>query len=311
MIAGIRAAIVGCGRMGAERARQAAAAGAIVAYCADTDNDRAQALAARFGSIALAEARAIPWRDVQAIFVCTPPSLRSIALDAIANGVAVFVEKPIGLTKDDGSVLADAVTKKPVINAVGYMNRYRPSVNAARQAAASSTVAMVSAYWASKRYAVPWWELPDLSGGPFNEQATHLVDLCRYVVGEIAEVRALAGPGGDGKRIARAAVAMRFEDGAVGALAYTCEANDKHIGLHIVTDAGAIELRGWSFSPAGSSDEPEPDAFALETRAFLASVSGADARLILSDFADATKTQSAVDAVRLAFSATADEKSMA
>ena len=289
--------------MGAERARQAVQAGATVAYCADTDIDRAHVLAAQSRSIALADARDIPWREVRAVFVCTPPSLRSIALDAIAHDVAVFVEKPIGLTKSDGAVLADAVKDRPVVNAVGYMNRYRPSVIAAREAAASSTVAIVSAYWASKRYAVPWWEQSELSGGPFNEQATHLVDMCRYVVGEIAEIRALAGPGGDEKRMARAAVAMRFENGAVGALAYTCEASDKHIGLHIVTGDGAIELRGWSFSPAGSGGKPEPDAFALETRAFLQAVGQSDTRFILSDFADAAKTQSAVDAVRLAFSA--------
>ena len=301
MTGGIRVAIVGCGRMGAERAACATQAGATIACCADTDGERARSLAARFQSHAVADMRAIPWREVQAVFVCTPPSMRSVVLDAITARVAVLVEKPIGLSEADGAALASAVEEQHVVNAVGYMNRYRPSVLAARAAAAASTVSAVAGHWASKRYAVPWWGQPDLSGGPFNEQATHLVDLVRFVVGEIADVRAFAGPSGDEKSITRAAVAMRFDNGAVGTLAYTCEADDKHIGLHVMTGAGAIELRGWNFTRAGADEATDPNPFLLETKTFLEAVSSGDARQIRSDFADATKTQRAVDLIRRRF----------
>jgi len=301
MIGSVRVAIVGCGRMGAERANQAAHAGATIAHCADTDQERARSLAAQFGAKPISDAHSIPWRDIQAVFVCTPPSLRAVVLDAIAAGVAVFMEKPVGLTKHDGTVLSKAVESHPVVNAVGYMNRYRPSVLSARAFAEASNLSAVAAHWACKRYAVPWWELPSLSGGPFNEQATHLVDLFRYVAGDIAEVRAFAGPEGNERSISRAAVAIRFENGAVGTLVYTCEASAKHIGLHIVTTRGAVELRGWNFALAGADDGPEPNPFALETRAFLTAVEADDERSILCDIADATKTQSAVDDMRRGF----------
>lgn len=297
----VRVAIVGCGRMGAERATCATESGATIAFCADSDGERARSLASRFQSQSVADAHAIPWRDVQAVFVCTPPSARSVVFDAIAAGVAVLVEKPIGLSEADGAMLVSAVEKQTVINAVGYMNRYRPSVLAARAAAAASTVSAVAVHWASKRYAVPWWGQPDLSGGPFNEQATHIVDLVRFVVGEIVDVRAIAGPSGDEKNVSRAAVAMRFENGAVGTLAYTCEADDKHIGLHVMSGAGAIELRGWNFANSDAGDDPDPNPFMIETRTFLEAVSSGDARHIRSDFADATKTQRAVDLIRRRF----------
>jgi myo-inositol 2-dehydrogenase/D-chiro-inositol 1-dehydrogenase len=293
-------AIVGCGRMGAERAACAAESGATIAYCADSDGERARTLASRYESHAVTDMHAIPWRELQAVFVCTPPSTRSVVLDAVAAGVAVLVEKPIGLSEADGALLASAVEKQPIINAVGYMNRYRPSVLAARAAAAASTVSAVAGHWASKRYAVPWWGQTNLSGGPFNEQATHLVDLVRFVVGEIADVCAFASPIGDERDISRAAVAMRFKNGAVGTLAYSCEADDKHIGLHVMTGTGAIELRGWNFALAGS-DEPDANPFMLETKSFIEAVSGGDARHIRSDFADATKTQRAVDLIRRRF----------
>jgi predicted dehydrogenase len=301
MTGGVRVAIVGCGRMGAERAACVAELGATIAYCADTDGERARSLASRFQSQTVADMRRIPWREVQAVFVCTPPSTRSVVRDAIGAGVAVLVEKPIGLSEAEGAALTRAVEKQPVINAVGYMNRYRPPVLAARAAAAASTVSAVAGHWASKRYAVPWWGQPDLSGGPFNEQATHLVDLVRFVVGEIADVQAFAGPSGDENSISRAAVAMRFENGAVGTLAYTCEADDKHIGLSVMTASGAIELRGWNFARAGGEQEPDPNPFMLETKAFLDAVSSGDALEIRSDFADATKTQRTVDLIRRSF----------
>ena len=39
--------------------------------------------------------------------------------------------------------------------------------------------------WVNASYAVPWWGRRELSGGPVNEQATHLVDLARHLVGEV------------------------------------------------------------------------------------------------------------------------------
>ena len=176
-------------------------------------------------SQAVTDTHAIPWRELQAVFrlhAAVHLRARSCSMPS-PHGVAVLVEKPIGLSRSRrrSSPRERCCQKQPVINAVGYMNRYRPSVLAARAAAAASTVSAVAGHWASKRYAVPWWSQTNLSGGPFNEQATHLVDLVRFVVGEIADVRAFAGPIGDEKSISRAAVAMRFENGAVGTLAYS------------------------------------------------------------------------------------------
>ena len=306
MTGAVRVAIVGCGRMGTERARHVDSAGSRIVACVDGDADRARELSSKYpGASALSDTAAVLWSGVDAVFLCTPPSVRLEAvLRAIESGVAVFTEKPIGLSAVDGRRLTDAASHRGVLNAVGYMNRYRPAVRKARMSAAESGASGLIGYWAGKRYAVPWWERADQSGGPFNEQATHLVDLCRFVCGDIVEVRAVAGTTRDAGGLSRAAVAARFESGTIGALLYTCEAADKHIGLHVITSVGTVELRGWDFIVQNGSRPPvEPNVFETETHAFLRAVRTGDRGGVLCDFADATKTQATVDAIRKCFDA--------
>jgi predicted dehydrogenase len=140
-----------------------------------------------------------------------------------------------------------------------------------------------------------------LSGGPFNEQATHIVDLCRFVAGEVADVRSVSS-GDDPEQPTRFAAALRFESGAVGTLAYTCDAPDKFIAFELITTSGALRLEGWDFKVAASTFDiranAEGEVFETETRAFLTAAMTADQSLIASSFEDATRTQAVVDRVR-------------
>ena len=152
------------------------------------------------------------------VFVCVPPSYRGpVELQCLANSIPLFVEKPIGLSVKHIVPLLEQAKRVGVVNAVGYMNRYRNSIRLAKKVLSSRKVLGISCVWVGKRYRVPWWIEPNLSGGPFNEQATHVLDLCRFLLGEIESVTALAAPvatAGDPEF--GVAVAMRFIDGPVG-----------------------------------------------------------------------------------------------
>ena len=302
----LRVAVIGCGRMGAERAGCAAELGASVDACVEVDVERARRLAARFGARAAKGLDEIDWSRLDATFVCTPPSARSDAvMRAVDSGVAVMVEKPIGLSAGDGRRFAHAAAHGGVINAVGYMNRYRASVRLAREVVARGSPVAVMCHWACRPYGVPWWHLDDWSGGPFNEQATHLVDLCRFIVGEVDGVEAIASRGRDTTDSpTRVAAALHFACGALGTLIYTCDAPDKFIGFEAVTGEGAVRLEGWDFVmtvntiteslPAHTGANP----FTQETEAFLGAVAARDGSGISSTFDDATRTQSIIDAIR-------------
>jgi predicted dehydrogenase len=284
-------AIVGCGRMGRERARCIRALGHRVAYVYDIDPERASQLAAQYDAQVAPDAQAC-LNSTDALFLCTAPGSRNgLEIAALQHEIPLFVEKPIGTSLAQCAPILEQLAKAPVRNAVGYMNRHRSSVRLARQVLQSAEIIGFAAHWISKRYNVPWWTDPLQSGGPHNEQATHLFDLCRYLCGAIGEMKTFFN--GD----SQAASTMRLESGAPGTLFYSCDGAGKDIGLRVFTTQGTVALSGWDFRLtlneidnrlAAGGDE---DIFLLETRAFL------DGQ-VACDFPDAARTQALLDAAR-------------
>src|SRR5205085_4353206 len=127
------------------------------------------------------------------------------------------VEKPMGLNREQCVRLVEAIQAKPVMNAVGYMNRYRESVLRAQKAIAESRPIGIAFQWFAARYRVPWWLDRSQSGGPINEQCTHYVDMCRFLLGEISEVQAIGRHLADVPAAeASVAIGRGFENALVG-----------------------------------------------------------------------------------------------
>ena len=298
--------IIGCGRMGKERARSASACGAQIALVRDADRSRAQALADQYPGCVVAEDPLDALRrNPGAIFVCTPPSARGpIELAAIAASIPFFVEKPIGVTAHQVSPILDKLAGANLVHAVGYQNRCRSSVRHARRVLLGRTILAISAFWVGRKYLVPWWLRAEDSGGPVNEQATHLIDLCRYLCGEISEISSAIGSATGGDEPLSAALTLRFQSGAFGSLFYSCEANDKQIAMRVVTKDGGLTLSSWDLAltqneidSTGITTDAE-DIFVRETRQFLDAVSLGDAASVACTFKDAWRTQQTVDCIR-------------
>jgi myo-inositol 2-dehydrogenase/D-chiro-inositol 1-dehydrogenase len=175
----LRVAIIGAGRMGRERARAAGLLGAKVVTVCDADLERAKTLAGEFqAESVVADAGDLHWQSVDAVFICTPPGCRGAAeIAAIDAGIPLLVEKPIGLSTHHASRVLEALDRHSVINAVGYMNRYRDSVCRARDLIGTTLPIGVVFHWLATQYRVPWWLNREKSGGPINEQCTHFIDL--------------------------------------------------------------------------------------------------------------------------------------
>jgi predicted dehydrogenase len=296
---GLRIAIIGCGKMGREHARAVQILGARVVTVCDPIADTARALAAEHaGCTAIADVAAIDWRAIDAIFICTPPSARGpLELAAIEAGVPFFVEKPIGISADQVAPIARALERRPVIHSVGYMSRYRSSVRFARDHIVDGAAVALSAAWIGKVYKRDWWLRPDQSGGPLNEQGTHLVDLSRHLLGEVVEVCALSTAQADVTR-GTVSASLRFASGACGTILYSCSAADKLIGVDLYTKTRVVRLRDWELRLDGAAAEGEPeDVFVTQAAAFFTAVRSGDARSIQSSFSDALRTQTVVDAL--------------
>jgi predicted dehydrogenase len=130
---------------------------------------------------------------LDALFLCVPPFAHDdMEEKAASRGIHLFVEKPVGLTRDTVLRKAEAIRRSGVISATGYCLRYMDAAGLARKYVSGKKLAMVRAHYLTTFVETPWWRDAAKSGGQLVEQATHVVDLIRYVAGDMTRVSALS-----------------------------------------------------------------------------------------------------------------------
>ncbi len=222
-----------------------------IAAVADPVAERAEGLAARCAartypdhSAMLAEER------LDAIYICVPPHAHGAPeLDAVGAGVPFFVEKPVAVDLETAEEIAAALAASPgLATAVGYHWRYLDIYERARTLLEENPARLALGYWLDATPPPGWWVRRGFSGGQTIEQATHVLDLARTLVGEVTTVYAASSrierdgfPEADIDDVS--AATLHFETGAVGSISSTCLLRWPHrIGLHTVSDGMMIEL---------------------------------------------------------------------
>lgn len=270
---------------------------------ADPDLPRAQQAAAQYGGAAYEDFR-VMLDEVKpdAAYVCVPPHAHTgQEEDLAARAIPFFVEKPVANTLERARAIESAINNEGVIAAVGYHWRYMDFTEMAQAKLAGKTIGMALGYWMGGMPGVFWWRRMDLSAGQLVEQTTHIVDLARYLCGDIIEVyaamatRALGAV--DNFTVTDVGcLTVKFASGAVGAFHNTCLLNGfgYTVGLHLVTPSAVIELDGSQchILEAGSEEihRGGNDAMLAEDRAFVKAVRTSDASGIRSNYSDALRT---------------------
>jgi predicted dehydrogenase len=199
----LRAAVLGCGAIGAGRdethsevgvdshaAAYAACPRTTLAAVCDADGAWARACAERFG---------VPWHtDAAALLaaeapdlvsVCTPNATHAelIELALRASGVrGVLAEKPLALDSASAAALDDLARERGTVLAVNYSRRYPPAFRTLREQIAGGTIG----------------DLQHVRGAYVKgllHNGTHWLDLLRMLAGEPIGVRGWdrLGEGGD------------------------------------------------------------------------------------------------------------------
>jgi predicted dehydrogenase/glycosyltransferase involved in cell wall biosynthesis/threonine dehydrogenase-like Zn-dependent dehydrogenase len=217
---------------------------------ADPDIGRADQAAMRFGAKSFANHREmLDAVKPDAVYVCVPPFAHGEPeRDLIERGIPFFVEKPVAVDLETAEQIAAAVETKNLVTGVGYHWRYLDIVDEAKSLLAANPAQLLSGYWLDSTPPPQWWWKEDKSGGQMIEQTTHLLDLVRFLVGEVTEVYGRVGhkdrpefPGLDVPTVTTAS--LTFETGVVANIASTCLLGWNHrVGLHIFADRLAIEL---------------------------------------------------------------------
>lgn len=262
-----------------------------LAAFADPVEERAAAAAERFGARSYAAFDdMLATETLDAVYICVPPFAHGAPERAvIAKGLPFFVEKPLALDLPTAEAIAEAVSAKSLITGVGYHWRYLDTVDEAKALLADNPAQLLSGYWLDSTPPPRWWWKQDQSGGQMLEQTTHLVDLARYLAGDVVQVFGLAGhkrrdefPDLD---VATASTAsLRFRSGAMCNLASTCLLRWNHrVGLHVFADSLAMELTDHDIMVDSGRGRPyrqaEGDPVWREDRDFVDAVKGAPNRI--------------------------------
>ncbi|MEM0345504.1 MAG: Gfo/Idh/MocA family oxidoreductase [Thermofilaceae archaeon] len=161
-------------------------------------------------------------------------------LEALEAGKHVLCEKPLARNAEEARVLRDAARRAKVKTMVAFNYRFVPAVQLARQLVKSGVLGRI--YHFRARYLQDWlvnpsapltWRLraEEAGSGPLGDLGSHIIDLARFLVGEITAVtgvvrtfieeRPLAeDPSKKGRVTVEDAFAatVEFENGAIGTL---------------------------------------------------------------------------------------------
>jgi myo-inositol 2-dehydrogenase/D-chiro-inositol 1-dehydrogenase len=250
---------------------------------ADPRADRAAALARACGAPAYASgAELLDAQELDALYLCVPPHAHGgLELEAVRRGLPLFVEKPLAADQGTAEELADRIEAAGLLTAVGYHWRYLDTLEEARRLLAGAPAQMVLGAWLDKAPGTDWWARQDASGGQTVEQVTHLLDVARVLVGEVASVRADAvrSPDGPGDIAHASTSTVRFASGAVGSFSSTCLApRGVRIGVDVFAPGLAMSLTETELVVSdreGARAVPaRVDPILAEDRAFVAAVRG-------------------------------------
>jgi len=274
----------------------------IVAHC-DLMPERVDAAVFEFGGRGyLSFDEMLANEKLDALYICIPPYAHGeIELKAAEAGIHMFIEKPIALSLEVAERVAEALDRSGVICSVGYQLRYHELIPRIQEEIANGPVLLYCAryYCPMPPGGKPWWHRKSMSGGQTVEQTTHLIDLARYLVGEISEVYAHAAmryykrtPMNDVEDVT--AVLFKFENGAFGTLASTTVMETGwHVEVDIVVPKRRIELMGDMVRIRDGGVEEiraQSDWHGEVDRAFIEAVRTGDASLIRSSYRDAMRT---------------------
>src|SRR5580765_723933 len=193
----MRVGIVGCGLIGHKRAK-ALGEHTLVAT-ADVDLTKAAQLAALHP-----DCEPVPdWRslvarsDIDAVIISTTNnSLALIAEAAVQAGKHVLIEKPAARNAKDLAPVVNRARNGHIVVKVGFNHRFHPAFLKARalvdEGAIGDLLYVRGRYGHGGRlgYDKEWRADPEIAGGgELLDQGVHLIDLTRWFLGDIAEVR--------------------------------------------------------------------------------------------------------------------------
>jgi predicted dehydrogenase len=279
------------------------------------DLARAEQQAARWGGHGYVEvAQMLDRERPAAVWMCVTPDRHGpTELALLERRVPFFVEKPLAVDLALAEELAQRIAQAGAIVGVGYKFRALDTLGRVRQLLDETPPRMVLGAWHDSLPPPPWWRQAARGGGQIVEQATHLVDLARYLIGEAEVVAALGGqwprpdfPDAEVPDVSSALLRYASVEGAIPGLFSATTLLEGHQAIHLqlicrgrvltISDQRLLIETGRHTDEIRST----ADTFLVEDVAFLEAVRTQNGDALFSSYADALRTHRVCCAIRAA-----------
>ena len=309
--------IIGAGSMGGHHHRAVTEYGGDIVAVHDVRIEAARELATRAdGAVATTDLNAFFDVEMDGVVITTPPPIRFEPIQmACDRGIPMMVEKPPALNMAEGRKCLAYIEKADVIAAVGFQLRYHPLYERLKALIATETVHLIRTvctvdYYLTFRMS-PWFLQSEISGGPLPEQAVHVLDCARFVMGNPKPVQAhaLAIKNMALERTefdAENAIQMTYQldNGVFGTHMNHCGTEKfsfevEVVGPHLRLYANMTENAIRGYLNGETINEPAVSQNSLgidKTGAWLRAIETGDRTLIRSPFTDAVQTLALIDA---------------
>jgi predicted dehydrogenase len=264
-----RVGLIGAGGIGRAHADAAAALGSgILSAVADIDRGAAEAVATEHGVDAPAVRELADPDRFDLVVVASPPATHPDLVESLLRaGVPVMCEKPLAVDLAAAQRLADlsAETGTPLTMATKF--RFVDDVIQTREMIQSGDlgeILKVEVTFAGRVDMTGRWNSrPEIAGGGvLIDNGTHGVDLVRYLVGEIVEVSAVAGPSGQATEVEDSATLLaRTKAGALAEVDLTWSYRRlSPVYCSVLGTEGGVEI-SWQGARGWTRDTTEPFGF--------------------------------------------------
>lgn len=197
----LRVGLIGAGQIGSKRAAVVSEdLMATLVTVADVQEVRAREVAARWGApgcrVSTDWQEVVLSPDLDVVIISTVNKfLAPISITALLSGKHVLCEKPMGCNLVEAQQMAEAAQSTGRLLKIGFNHRYYPAIRKAYELCAQGEIGplffirCVYGHGGRPGYEKEWRGDPDLAGGgELLDQGVHVVDLCRWFLGDFAEV---------------------------------------------------------------------------------------------------------------------------
>lgn len=243
------------------------------------------------------------------VIICTPPEVREFLVrEAAERGIHCFIEKPPAKNLEMAKQVEEILDRTGVINSVGFMYRYSRAVKKTKELIAGKRVALVRSAMldglALRENWPRWFFDKERSGGPAFDQAIHMFDLSRYLLGEVGQVAGyqdnlVVSKGDDFTVEDSFSLTMKYTNGILQNHTHTWSYPGVFTQIELISDELHLVLDLAKGCVSGKVDDQEiffeskNDAlYRLELEAFAKAIAENDQKLVLSTYKDSIQSLS-------------------